>query len=170
MSLTRHEPGIDLWLALGSIGVALMDSLDELITSGHMMPALALKILQQASSFAVSWPKRLDSLLKTGGRRPQFDKSASNALQHNLKSTKCTTKGSLKSYNNCDDVRHFQMSLLSSALTLLDKQVWTFVLNNATFRLEDQTIGPLERVRIVACRGDSGPPGGTNAKDGGGKQ
>lgn len=34
-----------------SIGIALTDSLDELITSGNINPQLAMKVLQQVSVF-----------------------------------------------------------------------------------------------------------------------
>merc|ERR1712014_278508 len=65
-----------------SIGIALMDALDELIQSGLITPQLAIKILQQV------------------------DKSASTTFSSNLK-TKCTTKGSLKIYRLCDEVWTF---------------------------------------------------------------
>ena len=41
MKLKGHAP---------SLGMALTDSLDELITSGAITPQLAMKVLQQVSS------------------------------------------------------------------------------------------------------------------------
>ncbi|KAH8831984.1 transcription initiation factor IIA gamma subunit [Flagelloscypha sp. PMI_526] len=65
-----------------SIGMALTDSLDELITSGAITPQLAMKVLQQ------------------------FDKSLADSLVKHVK-TKTTLKGHLKTYRLCDDVWTF---------------------------------------------------------------
>ncbi|CAK5272756.1 unnamed protein product, partial [Mycena citricolor] len=65
-----------------SIGMALTDSLDELITSGAITPQLAMKVLQQ------------------------FDKSLADTLVGKVKS-KSTLKGHLKTYRLCDDVWTF---------------------------------------------------------------
>lgn len=45
-----------------SIGTALTDSLDELITSGDIPPQLAMRVLQQVLSLSV-WPRKADSSL-----------------------------------------------------------------------------------------------------------
>jgi transcription initiation factor TFIIA small subunit len=75
-----------------AIGMALTDSLDELIQSGLLDPPLAMKILSQ------------------------FDASISESLKTNVKA-KGSFKGHLDVYRFCEDV-------------------WTFVVNNGTFRLE----------------------------------
>eukprot|EP01098_Paradermamoeba_levis_P014953 TRINITY_DN7356_c0_g1_i1.p1 TRINITY_DN7356_c0_g1~~TRINITY_DN7356_c0_g1_i1.p1 ORF type:complete len:135 (-),score=41.08 TRINITY_DN7356_c0_g1_i1:373-735(-) len=62
----------------------------------------------------------------------QFDKSISNALTTQVK-TKVTFKGHLRTYNFCDNV-------------------WTFHLENTSFRTETETIHA-NRVKIVACDG-----------------
>ncbi|KZS97112.1 transcription initiation factor IIA gamma subunit [Sistotremastrum niveocremeum HHB9708] len=65
-----------------SIGMALTDSLDELITSGQITPQLAMKVLLQ------------------------FDKSLADSLVKHVK-TKTTLKGHLSTYRLCDDVWTF---------------------------------------------------------------
>ncbi|WWD21495.1 transcription initiation factor IIA subunit 2 [Kwoniella shandongensis] len=65
-----------------SIGTALTDSLDELITQGDIPPQLAMRVLQQ------------------------FDKSLTECLQKNVKH-KTTVKGHLSTYRLCDDVWTF---------------------------------------------------------------
>ncbi|KAI0694204.1 transcription initiation factor IIA gamma subunit [Cytidiella melzeri] len=65
-----------------SIGMALTDSLDELITSGSITPQLAMKVLQQ------------------------FDKSLADTMVKQVK-TKTTLKGHLSTYRLCDDVWTF---------------------------------------------------------------
>ncbi|KAI4524425.1 transcription initiation factor IIA, gamma subunit, helical domain-containing protein [Schizophyllum commune] len=65
-----------------SIGMALTDSLDELITSGEITPQLAMKVLQQ------------------------FDKSLADTMVKHVKS-KCNMRGSLRTYRLCDDVWTF---------------------------------------------------------------
>ncbi|KAF9029143.1 transcription initiation factor IIA gamma subunit [Hymenopellis radicata] len=65
-----------------SIGMALTDSLDELITSGAITPQLAMKVLQQ------------------------FDKSLADTMVRQVKH-KTTLKGHLHTYRLCDDVWTF---------------------------------------------------------------
>ncbi|SCV66900.1 BQ2448_5546 [Microbotryum intermedium] len=67
-----------------SLGLALMESLDELIQSGHLSPQLALKLLAQ------------------------FDKSATLAFSSHLK-TKATIRSPLKVYNHVEDVWTFTL-------------------------------------------------------------
>jgi len=64
------------------IGMALTDSLDELITSGAITPQLAMKVLQQ------------------------FDKSLADTIVKQVK-TKTNLKGHLHTYRFCDDVWTF---------------------------------------------------------------
>ncbi|WOO84991.1 Transcription initiation factor IIA subunit 2 [Vanrija pseudolonga] len=65
-----------------SIGTALTDALDELITSGDIPPQLAMRVLQQ------------------------FDKSLTESLQKGVKQ-KTSVKGHLSTYRLCDDVWTF---------------------------------------------------------------
>ncbi|KAI9278405.1 transcription initiation factor IIA, gamma subunit, helical domain-containing protein [Phascolomyces articulosus] len=65
-----------------SIGMALTDSLDELIQSGHINPQLAMRVLTT------------------------FDKSISEALAQ-LVRNKANVKGHLHTYRFCDDVWTF---------------------------------------------------------------
>ncbi|KAJ2833999.1 Transcription initiation factor IIA subunit 2 [Coemansia furcata] len=66
----------------GSLGTALIDSLNELILAGHITPQLAMQVLEQ------------------------YDKSISEALSSKVKA-KATMKGDLAVYRNCDDVWTF---------------------------------------------------------------
>ncbi|KAG8687520.1 Transcription initiation factor IIA small chain (TFIIA 13.5 kDa subunit) [Ceratobasidium sp. 423] len=65
-----------------SIGIALTDSLDELITSGSITPQLAMKVLAQ------------------------FDKSLADTLVKHVK-VKTNLKGHLSTYRLCDEVWTF---------------------------------------------------------------
>ncbi|KAI9276185.1 transcription initiation factor IIA, gamma subunit, helical domain-containing protein [Sporodiniella umbellata] len=65
-----------------SIGMALTDSLDELIQSGHINPQLAMRVLMT------------------------FDRSISEALSQIVKN-KATIKGHLHTYRFCDEVWTF---------------------------------------------------------------
>ncbi|KAJ7096608.1 transcription initiation factor IIA, gamma subunit, helical domain-containing protein [Mycena belliarum] len=91
-----------------SIGMALTDSLDELITSGAITPQLAMKVLQQ------------------------FDKSLADTLVKQVKA-KTQLKGHLKTYRLCDDV-------------------WTFIVKQATFKLEGNDSVSSPRIKIIACK------------------
>jgi len=65
--------------------------------------------------------------------RLQFDKSISEALANKV-TKKNTFKGHLHTYRFCDNV-------------------WTFILDNPTFRAENSDIVQVEKVKIVACDG-----------------
>ncbi|KAJ7579036.1 transcription initiation factor IIA, gamma subunit, helical domain-containing protein [Mycena floridula] len=91
-----------------SIGMALTDSLDELITSGAITPQLAMKVLQQ------------------------FDKSLADIMVKQVK-TKTTLKGHLKTYRLCDDV-------------------WTFIVKDPAFKMENSEMVTAKTVKIIACK------------------
>ncbi|KAI0000622.1 transcription initiation factor IIA gamma subunit [Russula compacta] len=94
-----------------SIGMALTDSLDELITSGAITPQLAMKVLQQ------------------------FDKSLADIMVKQVK-TKTTLKaccGHLHTYRLCDDV-------------------WTFLVKNASFKMESNDTVTAPKIKIIACK------------------
>ncbi|GAA5880668.1 hypothetical protein JCM8547_008341 [Rhodosporidiobolus lusitaniae] len=98
-----------------ALGGALVEALDELINSGHINPQLALQTLSQ------------------------FDKSASQALQKDVKA-KTTVKAHLNTYRLCDEV-------------------WTFILQNPTFKLENnqEVVTAHGKCRIVACKAGDAP-------------
>ncbi|KII84616.1 hypothetical protein PLICRDRAFT_45996 [Plicaturopsis crispa FD-325 SS-3] len=91
-----------------SIGMALTDSLDELITSGAITPQLAMKVLQQ------------------------FDKSLADTMVKSVKQ-KAQLKGHLKTYRLCDDV-------------------WTFIVKNPSFKMEQNDMVSAPRIKIIACK------------------
>ncbi|GAA5995633.1 transcription initiation factor IIA subunit gamma [Rhodotorula paludigena] len=98
-----------------ALGTALVEALDELINSGHINPQLALMTLSQ------------------------FDKSASQALQKDVKA-KATVKAHLSTYRHIDEV-------------------WTFILQNPTFKLENNAdvVTVDGKCRIVACKSGDAP-------------
>ncbi|GAA5902302.1 hypothetical protein JCM3775_004083 [Rhodotorula graminis] len=98
-----------------ALGTALVEALDELINSGHINPQLALMTLNQ------------------------FDKSASQALQKDVKA-KANVKAQMRTYNHVMDV-------------------WTFVLQNPTFKLENnnEILNVQGKCRIVACKSGDAP-------------
>ncbi|KAK7467193.1 Transcription initiation factor IIA subunit 2 [Stygiomarasmius scandens] len=106
-----------------SIGMALTDSLDELITSGSITPQLAMKVLQQ------------------------FDKSLADVMVKQVK-----TKTTLK-------VRFLSFAVLSSQLFQghlhtyrLCDDVWTFIVKNASFKMEGNEMVQGQRIKIIACK------------------
>ncbi|KAF8318026.1 hypothetical protein DL93DRAFT_2076609 [Clavulina sp. PMI_390] len=90
-----------------SIGFALADSLDELITNGSISPQLARNMLLQ------------------------FDKSVSEALRKEVKST-ATVKGRIHINRLVEDVRIFEIQ-------------------NATFKMDGSQTINVPRIRIVSC-------------------
>ncbi|KAG8864041.1 Transcription initiation factor IIA small chain (TFIIA 13.5 kDa subunit) [Tulasnella sp. 330] len=91
-----------------SIGMALTDSLDELITDGSITPQLAMKVLMQ------------------------FDRSLADTLVKQVKA-KTTLKGHLHTYRLCDEV-------------------WTFIIKNASFKMEGNEVVASPKVKIIACK------------------
>jgi len=103
--------------------MALTDSLDELITSGSITPQLAMKVLQQ------------------------FDKSLADVMVKQVK-----TKTTLK-------VRFLSLPVLSSQLFQghlhtyrLCDDVWTFIVKNASFKMEGNEMVQGQRIKIIACK------------------
>ncbi|GAA6022203.1 hypothetical protein JCM10207_003941 [Rhodosporidiobolus poonsookiae] len=89
----------------------------------------------------------LDELINSGHINPQlalqtlnqFDKSASQALNQEVKA-KTTVKAHLNTYRLCDEV-------------------WTFILQNPTFKLENnsEVVTASGKCRIVACKSGDAP-------------
>ncbi|KAI9502775.1 Transcription initiation factor IIA subunit 2 [Coemansia spiralis] len=80
-----------------TLGAALTDSLDELITAGHITPQLAVQVLEQ------------------------YDKSISEALSTKVK-VKAVMKGNLRTYRFCDDVWTF---IIKNPLLKFDHEITT---------------------------------------------
>ncbi|WFD19513.1 Transcription initiation factor IIA subunit 2 [Malassezia caprae] len=82
----------------------------------------------------------LDELIQSGHINPilamkvleQFDKSISETLATHVKS-KGNIKGHLHNYRLCDEV-------------------WTFIIKNAMFKLDNGEMLPVEKAKIVACK------------------
>lgn len=82
----------------------------------------------------------LDELIQSGHINPilamkvleQFDKSIAETLANNVKS-KGNVKGHLHNYRLCDEV-------------------WTFIVKNAQFKLDNGELLPADRVKLVACK------------------
>ncbi|KAH9896957.1 transcription initiation factor IIA gamma subunit [Cubamyces lactineus] len=105
-----------------SIGMALTDSLDELITSGAITPQLAMKVLQQ------------------------FDKSLADIMVKQVK-TKTTLKGCVTSTSM--HVRGRQGHLHTYRLC---DDVWTFIVKNPQFKMESNEVVSAAKIKIVACK------------------
>ncbi len=127
-----------------SIGLALTDTLDDLISDERIHPQLAMKILanfDQAITEALQkhvkarltfkvratggWPP-LRTLLRGGGVVGRV-----NVGEYLL--TVVRAKGSLDTYRFCDEV-------------------WTFLIKNVTFKMDNssQTV-TADKVKIVSC-------------------
>lgn len=99
--------------------------------------------LYRRSTLGMALTDALDDLIQTGLIDPQlamriltqFDASMSEAL-HDKVRAKAVIKGHLHVYRFCDDV-------------------WTFILENAQFKLESETL-KADKVKIVACVGRTG--------------
>ncbi|OMP86367.1 Transcription initiation factor IIA subunit 2 [Diplodia seriata] len=77
-----EPPKFSLWLNNSSIGLTLMDTLDELISTRRMEPQLAIKIMQN------------------------FDKALADVISEKVKA-RMSFKGHLDTYRFCDDVWTF---------------------------------------------------------------
>ncbi|GAA5880884.1 hypothetical protein JCM16303_005161 [Sporobolomyces ruberrimus] len=103
--------------------------------------------LYRRSSLGNALVEALDELINSGHINPQlalqtlaqFDKSASQAINKEVK-TKSTVKAHLNTYRLCDEV-------------------WTFVLQNPTFKLEgnNEVVTGLGKCKIVACKSGDAP-------------
>ncbi|GAA6009086.1 hypothetical protein JCM11491_005742 [Sporobolomyces phaffii] len=104
--------------------------------------------LYRRSSLGNALVEALDELINSGHINPQlalqtlaqFDKSASQAINKEVK-TKSSVKAHLNTYRLCDEV-------------------WTFVLQNPTFKLEgssNEVVTGLGKCKIVACKSGDAP-------------
>lgn len=90
-----------------SLGLALTDTLDDLINDGRIEPQLAMKILST------------------------FDRVVTEVLADRVRA-RLTFKGHLDTYRFCDEV-------------------WTFLIKDVTFKLDNQTSVTADKVKIVSC-------------------
>ncbi|KAG4304050.1 hypothetical protein PORY_002573 [Pneumocystis oryctolagi] len=113
------------------IGISLTDALDDLIRDGQIPPQLAMKILLNVSSLYSLFVAIC--ALRRVVLRKQFDKSITDNLTEKVKSrmTFRVRAGHLDTYRFCDEV-------------------WTFIIKNPCFRLENDTM-VVDRIKIVAC-------------------
>jgi len=91
-----------------SIGVALADTLDDLISSRRIEPQLAMKIMAN------------------------FDQVIAQVLGEKVKS-RMSFKGHLDTYRFCDEV-------------------WTFIIKDIKFKLDNSQQIEAEKVKIVSCQ------------------
>ncbi|KAI9774308.1 MAG: Transcription initiation factor IIA small chain (TFIIA 13.5 kDa subunit) [Geoglossum simile] len=90
-----------------SIGMALTDALDDLISEQRIAPQLAMKILAN------------------------FDRSITEVLADKVKA-RLSFKGHLDTYRFCDEV-------------------WTFLIKDVTFKMENTQQVMADKVKIVSC-------------------
>ncbi|KAF2199534.1 transcription initiation factor IIA gamma chain [Delitschia confertaspora ATCC 74209] len=90
-----------------TVGQALTDTLDSLITDRRIEPQLAMKILAN------------------------FDKAIAEVLAEKVKA-RLTFKGHLDTYRFCDEV-------------------WTFIIKDINFKLDNTSTIHADRVKIVSC-------------------
>ncbi|MCJ1228187.1 Transcription initiation factor IIA small chain (TFIIA 13.5 kDa subunit) [Toensbergia leucococca] len=90
-----------------SIGLSLIDTLDEFVHDGRIEPQLAMKILAS------------------------FDRSVTEVLADKVKA-RLNFKGHLDTYRFCDEV-------------------WTFLIKDVNFKLDNQNNIQADKVKIVSC-------------------
>ncbi|KAK3075225.1 Transcription initiation factor IIA subunit 2 [Teratosphaeriaceae sp. CCFEE 6253] len=113
-----------------SIGQALADTLDELISSRRIEPQLAMRVMQ---SFDQNIASVLGEKVKA---RLSFKvcrwKERALAIVAQRADT-AALQGHLDTYRFCDDV-------------------WTFIIKDVTFKMEQAHQERADRVKIVACQ------------------
>jgi len=111
-----------------SIGQALADTLDELISSRRIEPQLAMRIMQQ---FDQSVASQLQSSVKS---RITFKVGRDFIPMKRVEDIEAehVYQGRLDTYRFCDEV-------------------WTFIVKDVTFKMADQSQEKSDRVKIVAC-------------------
>lgn len=125
-----------------SVGMCLTDMLDDLINEGRMEPQLAMKMLSTFDrvvadvladgvkarlSFKVCPEARLMAMAMAvaTGMVVEFATAADALLSRLL-------QGHLDTYRFCDDV-------------------WTFLIKDVTFKLDDQNTVNAPKIKIVSC-------------------
>lgn len=118
-----------------SIGLALIDSLDELVHSGRIEPQLAMKVI---ATFDKSITEVLADKVKTRLNfkvrasceycKKEKEKFVLSFFAHAL----LCCKGHLDTYRFCDEV-------------------WTFLIKDVIFKLDNQNTVQADRIKIVSC-------------------
>jgi transcription initiation factor TFIIA small subunit len=110
-----------------SIGLALADTLDDLISSRRIEPQLAMRILQ---NFDQSISTVLGEKVKARMTFKVWSLWRTTRLRAALTAT---LQGHLDTYRFCDEV-------------------WTFIIKDVKFKLDNTNTVEAERVKIVACQ------------------
>lgn len=114
------------WPWICSIGLALTDTLDDLISDERINPQLAMKIL---SNFDQAITETLQKSVKS---RLQFKVSRRRRRLAAARAD-APVQGSLDTYRFCDEV-------------------WTFLIKNVTFKMDNGTQSvQADKVKIVSC-------------------
>ncbi|CAG8097642.1 unnamed protein product [Penicillium olsonii] len=103
------------------------------------MASVAYYELYRGSSLGLSLTDTLDDLINEGRIEPQlamkilgtFDKVVTEVLADKVRA-RLTFKGHLDTYRFCDEV-------------------WTFLIKDVSFKLDNQTTVTAEKVKIVSC-------------------
>ncbi|CAG7846111.1 Transcription initiation factor IIA subunit 2 {ECO:0000256/PIRNR:PIRNR009415} [Serendipita indica DSM 11827] len=107
-----------------SVGIALADSLDALISSNEITPQLAIRIMER------------------------YDKAVCDVLQKQVKA-KATFKGRLHTYRSLS----MPFELCTHGLSQRNcDDVWSFYLRKCTLKMEGGEQVPVEKLKIIACK------------------
>ncbi|CAH0021916.1 unnamed protein product [Clonostachys rhizophaga] len=119
-----------------SIGLALTDTLDDLISDERINPQLAMKILSnfdQAITEALQKNVKCRLSFKVGRYPPGVVGSTWSLRGQGLTMFFSQLQGSLDTYRFCDEV-------------------WTFLIKNVTFKMDNGTPPVVaDKVKIVSC-------------------
>ncbi|MCJ1357702.1 MAG: Transcription initiation factor IIA small chain (TFIIA 13.5 kDa subunit) [Icmadophila ericetorum] len=113
-----------------SIGLALIDTLDGLVHDGRLEPQLAMKVIN-------SFDRAITEVL-AGQVKARLNFKVVQA--HFLCSPMKQAAGHLDTYRFCDEV-------------------WTFLIKDVNFKLDNQSMIQADKVKIVSC--NSKKPGET---------
>nr|CAG8488419.1 6064_t:CDS:2 [Entrophospora candida]CAG8502491.1 7822_t:CDS:2 [Entrophospora candida] len=108
--------------------------------------------LYRRSSIGIALTESLDDFIQTGQITPQlamkvllqFDKSITEALETKVKTKATFKQGHLHTYRFCDEV-------------------WTFIIKNPNFKLDQNEAIQVDKIKIVAC--NSKKPGEAENKN-----
>lgn len=119
-----------------SIGLALIDSLDELVHSGRIEPQLAMKVIATFDKsitevLADKVKTRLNFKVRASCEYCKTEKQNKKLLSFFAHALLCC-KGHLDTYRFCDEV-------------------WTFLIKDVSFKLDNQNTVQADRIKIVSC-------------------
>jgi transcription initiation factor TFIIA small subunit len=116
-----------------SLGLSLTDTLDDLINEGRIEPQLAMKILSTFDRIITE--VLADKVRARLTFKVYASRRALSALFHEFKKANAALlllQGHLDTYRFCDEV-------------------WTFLIKDVTFKLDNQTTVQADKVKIVSC-------------------